>query len=109
MSVELDKLEHMFSLQRILQKRLGTVYNQEFVTMMCLSLHSETTELLESTPWKTWKKNQVFDDKNYKYELADLLHFIINLALAKGITSDELYEEFIKKNKENHERQDKGY
>jgi len=107
--IELDKFEHMFSMQRVLQKRLGTEYNQKFINEMCLALHAETTELLDSTPWKSWKKNQAYDDKNYIYELADILHFTINLAIARGISSEELYIEFVKKNKENHERQDRGY
>jgi dimeric dUTPase (all-alpha-NTP-PPase superfamily) len=105
----MDMFDEMFEKQIILQKRLNVNMDQQYINNMVLALHSEATELLDSTEWKPWKKNQFYDAKNYLYELSDIQHFSINLALAKGFTAKDVHGEFIKKNAENHTRQDSGY
>jgi dimeric dUTPase (all-alpha-NTP-PPase superfamily) len=107
-----DQLQKIFSLQRNLQKKLGNknlVGNQEFINMMSLALIDEVMESLRETPYKPWKKNQAFNQEKYKEEIVDAWHFLINLTLASGMTSNELYTKFAHKNKVNHERQKTGY
>ena len=41
----------------------------------------ELAELIESTPWKWWKKKQINDLWNIKIEAIDILHFILSIEL----------------------------
>ncbi|MGL4521775.1 MAG: dCTP pyrophosphatase [Bacilli bacterium] len=71
--------------------------------------------------WKPWKKNHVEfnerpfselsveDQKAVKMELIDQLHFFMCKFLALGMDSSEIMELYREKNKENFDRQDRGY
>ena len=83
---------------------------------MALGLHEEAVEVLYATQYKDpafvpfgWKRGQTFDRENFLEEVVDLLHYVINLALVEGMTSGELYERYLQKNKENHGRIDNGH
>lgn len=118
-----DKLDQIFEYQRDLQTRLGTwdkikteSDKQAFINQMILAIHEEAVELMQSTPYKNpdvvkfgWKKTQAWDIENYKLELIDLVHFIINLALVVDMTPAELFSRYVNKNVENYARQDRGY
>ena len=41
--------------------------------------------------------------------MVDLFHFLISLAQVLGMTPEDVYEAYTKKNKVNHNRQDSGY
>ena len=111
----MDKLEQLFDKQLVLQMRLNNLpskdneHRRQFINMMTIALIDEVMEAIRETPFKDWKKNQEFNAEGFKEELVDAWHFLINLSLASGMSSDELYERFINKNKVNHERQDKKY
>ena len=111
--IQLDKLERIFEKQKEFQgkadPRALEDANIEYIKDMILAAMDELTEVLRETPWKPWKKQQVFNREKYKEELVDLLHFFVNLCLAADITPLELYNEYMLKNEENHERQEKGY
>jgi hypothetical protein len=72
-----------------------------------------------SAIWKPWKKghnpNMSFNDLSdrdkieLKMELIDELHFLFNKMHAVGMTSSELYNFYFSKNKENRDRQLRGY
>jgi len=114
MQEEIDKLDKLFLMQNGLQRRLGNFpltdeNKQKFINIQSMALIDEVMEALHETPWKPWKKNQEFNCENFKEELIDAWHFLINLTLASGMNSEELFERFINKNKENHKRQDNGY
>lgn len=71
--------------------------------------------------WKPWKvKNKDFlngklsdlspsDLKELKMELIDIQHFLFNLMLSVGMTSEEIYNFYLAKNKENINRQANNY
>jgi hypothetical protein len=71
--------------------------------------------------WKRWKKdyssyeNKKFSDLSEndqmecKFEIIDMLHFFMNYATSIGMTSQEMYNMYMSKNKENRERQKRGY
>ena len=84
-------------------------YTQLFVH--CLV--DESQEILGHTRWKNWKQhiNWKASDARFeiKYELADILHFIMEIAITWRITPIELASAYIAKNQENHRRQDDGY
>ena len=64
---------------------------------------------MDSVPWKWWAKYQEFDKQNAKVEVVDMFHFLISLAQTLGLTADDVYRAYVKKNKVNFERQDSGY
>jgi dimeric dUTPase (all-alpha-NTP-PPase superfamily) len=39
----------------------------------------------------------------------DLFHFLVSLAQTLGMTADDVYQAYLKKNAVNHQRQDSGY
>ena len=74
-----------------------------------------------SAIWKRWKKdyskyeNMKFadlskeDQLEAKFEIVDILHFFMNMAASIGMTSQEMYNMYMSKNKHNRERQRNGY
>lgn len=83
--------------------------NQQFINDMVLAAIVELTEVLNETAWKPWKQQQESNLNKFSQELADVLHFFINLCIAGGISAEEMYNQFIEKNMINHKRQDEGY
>lgn len=71
--------------------------------------------------WKRWKKDyskyssMKFSDLSErdqiecKFEIIDMLHFFMNYAISIGMTQKEMYNMYMSKNKENRERQKRGY
>jgi dimeric dUTPase (all-alpha-NTP-PPase superfamily) len=66
-------------------------------------------ELIDSVPWKWWAKYQKFDEQNARVEVIDLFHFLISIAQALGMTADDVFQAYLKKNQVNHQRQESGY
>jgi dimeric dUTPase (all-alpha-NTP-PPase superfamily) len=103
----MDKLDKIFMRQKKLQRKLknkNMIYNQKFLNIMILSSIDELMEILRNTKWKPWKKHQSLNIKNVKKEIADLLHFFINLCLYINIDAQELYELYNIKNNINIKR-----
>lgn len=119
-----DKLDTLMHMQSALQDRLGydlngmgmrerTQYIKEYMLHAEHELHEMVQELPYFKPWKqspsTHKEMQRMVDKA-KEEYIDVLHFMLNIALALGFTADELYDGYIDKNMLNHRRQEQdGY
>lgn len=112
----MDKLEEIFNMQETLNKRIGVNtegMSQEEQTQWLLNytraMQQEIAELIDSVPWKWWAKYQDFDAQNARVEIVDLFHFLISAAQVMGMSADDVYQAYLKKNKVNHERQDSGY
>ncbi len=112
----MDKLDEIFSLQDQLNKRIGVNtdgMSEEEQTKWVLNytraMQQELAELIDSVPWKWWAKYQEFDKQNAKVEVVDLFHFLISLGQVLGMTPDDVYQAYLKKNEVNHQRQDSGY
>lgn len=73
------------------------------------AMQQEMAELIDSVPWKWWAKYQNFDKQNARVEVIDLFHFLVSLAQVLGMTADDVYQAYLKKNQVNHNRQDSGY
>ena len=41
--------------------------------------------------------------------VVDLFHFLVSLAQTLGMTADDVYQAYLKKNAVNHQRQESGY
>jgi dimeric dUTPase (all-alpha-NTP-PPase superfamily) len=112
----MDKLEEIFRMQEALNQRIGVkmeTFNDEEKSKWILNytraMQQELAELVDSVPWKWWAKYQEFDEQNARVEVVDLFHFLISLAQTLGMSADDVYQAYSKKNKVNHQRQDKGY
>lgn len=110
-----DRLAELFNLQKKMQKRINNddlpAMKPERIPMTVTSIVAEVGEILEDQQrWKDWKQDfKDVDYNNLAMEVADLWHFVINLTLFLNMDADDLYEEFVDKNKVNHWRQDNGY
>lgn len=112
----MDKLEEIFSMQDALNRRIGVNLppaseeeKAKWILNYTRALQQETAELIDSVPWKWWAKYQKFDEQNAKVEVVDLFHFLVSLAQTLGMTADDVYQAYLKKNAVNHQRQDSGY
>lgn len=111
-----DKLEEIFRLQEELNRRIGVDLRNlseedkaKWVLNYTRAMSQEMAELIDSVPWKWWAKYQTFDEQNAKVEVIDLFHFLISLAQTLGMTSDDVFNAYLKKNSVNHQRQETGY
>jgi dimeric dUTPase (all-alpha-NTP-PPase superfamily) len=111
-----DRLDELFSMQAALNRRIGVntdaMSDDErpvWVLNYCRALSQELAELTDSVPWKWWAKYQAFDQQNCRVEVVDMFHFLISLAQVLGMTPDDLYQAYLKKNAVNHARQETGY
>lgn len=112
----MDKLEEIFAMQETLNARIGVNLppatqeeKAKWILNYTRALQQETAELIDSVPWKWWAKYQQFDEQNAKVEVVDLFHFLVSLAQTLGMSADDVYQAYLKKNKVNHERQESGY
>jgi dimeric dUTPase (all-alpha-NTP-PPase superfamily) len=115
-SPAMDKLEEIFRMQDALNKRIGVELppptdeeKAKWILNYTRAMQQETAELIDSVPWKWWAKYQKFDEQNAKVEVVDLFHFLVSLAQTLGMTPDDVYQAYLKKNAVNHQRQDSGY
>jgi dimeric dUTPase (all-alpha-NTP-PPase superfamily) len=69
----------------------------------------ESIEMEDDLPWKWWKDKEKIDWENIRMELIDELHFWVSKCQLVGLDPDNLTELYMKKNKLNQIRQDKGY
>lgn len=113
---ETDQLRELFRLQRALNERIGVrtdaLTAEEKVTWVlnyCRAMSQEIAELTDSVPWKWWAGYQHFDEQNARVEVVDLFHFLISLAQVLGMSADDVFQAYLKKNQVNFQRQDCGY
>lgn len=74
-----------------------------------------------SAVWKKWKARyqeaqskpisemSPEDQLEIKFELVDIIHFVLNMAIGLNMSAEELFKLYYLKNKANFERQDNGY
>ena len=112
----MDKLSEIFRLQEDLNRRIGVVTadmnekdQTEWVLNYTRAMQQELAELVDSVPWKWWAKYQAYDKQNARVEVVDLFHFLISLAQVLGMTAEDIYQGYVKKNLVNLDRQDSGY
>lgn len=133
-----EDFDYIFELQSQLQERLGYNFDKMSLKEVCdfwlFNKHAMSDELSEmfdalggikdgigNAVWKKWKsRHDVADrihvenltDSDYKelcFEVVDMFHFAINFAISIGMSGSDLFNMYVSKNKENHNRQDNGY
>ena len=112
----MDKMDEIFALQEKLNQRIGVKMAEmndddraQWILNYIRAMQQELAELTDSVPWKWGAKYQEFDKQNAKVEIVDLFPFLISLAQVMGMTSDDVFNAYLEKNKVNHTRQDSGY
>ncbi len=103
-------------MQKSLNERIGVKtdgMSEEEKTKWLLNytraMQQEMAELTDSVPWKWWAKYQKFDEQNARVEVVDLFHFLISMAQVLGMSADDVFNAYVKKNAVNFQRQDSGY
>jgi dimeric dUTPase (all-alpha-NTP-PPase superfamily) len=111
-----DRLEEIWRLQHALNERIGVrteglseAERIHWILNYCRAMSQEIAELTDSVPWKWWARYQRFDEQNARVEVVDLFHFLISLAQVLGMTAEDLYQAYLKKNAVNFQRQETGY
>jgi dimeric dUTPase (all-alpha-NTP-PPase superfamily) len=115
-TIPADKLEAIFALQAALNRRIGVdtatldeAGQTQWILNYVRAMQQELAELTDSVPWKWWAKYQEFDRQNARVEVVDLFHFLVSIAQTLGLSADDIYQAYLKKNQINHQRQDSGY
>lgn len=111
-----DQLRELFRMQRALNERIGVKLDDlsdkektEWVLNYTRAMTQELAELTDSVPWKWWAKYQKLDEQNARVEVVDLFHFLISLAQVLGMSADDVFDAYVKKNEVNFKRQESGY
>lgn len=111
-----DQLQELFRMQKALNERIGVQTDGmseedkvKWILNYGRAMSQELAELTDSVPWKWWAKYQKFDQQNARVEVVDLFHFLISLAQVLGMSADDVYQAYLKKNEVNFRRQETGY
>lgn len=103
-------------MQKLLNERIGVQTDgmseeekTKWVLNYCRAMTQELAELTDSVPWKWWAKYQKYDEQNARVEVVDLFHFLISLAQVLGMSADDVFNAYTKKNEVNFRRQETGY
>lgn len=119
-----NPMEIMLNLQALFQHRVDPRFESDdlkeraaFIRDHYVYLDQELQEMLYEIPFfKNWKDYSKMTDEEIveafdkaKEELVDSWHFFMNLMLGIGMSAEEMYVGYLKKNKENIRRQEEGY
>jgi dimeric dUTPase (all-alpha-NTP-PPase superfamily) len=112
----MDKFEEIFRMQDSLNRRIGVSLppgseeeKAKWILNYTRAMQQEIAELVDSVPWKWWAKYQKFDEQNARVEVVDLFHFLISLAQTLGMSAEDVFQAYVKKNQVNLQRQESGY
>lgn len=121
----LNKLEVMMNMQKEFQKKVGFDFDQmdekeksSYIKEMILWTIDEMGEALHelkyakhwSNKYDTWSEDVTeYKLSMFKDEMVDAFHFFMNVLLATGMDSEELFKRYLIKNKINIDRQNTGY
>jgi dimeric dUTPase (all-alpha-NTP-PPase superfamily) len=114
--VPMDKFDEIFRMQDALNRRIGVELppsteeeKAKWILNYTRAMQQEMAELIDSVPWKWWAKYQKFDEQNARVEVVDLFHFLISLAQTLGMSAEDVFQAYVKKNQVNLQRQESGY
>ncbi|MFI3166975.1 MAG: dUTPase [Bacillota bacterium] len=115
-----DRLDVVFNLQKAFDTQLvetrglQNITREEWIQKEILAMLSELSELLDEVNFKWWKNKKEINEYNIKEELIDIMHFFFSACIKMGMSAEEIYDIYIRKNRENFARQNgtsqkKGY
>lgn len=102
-------IDELLTLQTSLEQAWGRLPDltdaeavSEYIRQTVLCATDELHELLHEVHWKPWKEGHgIRDVEAYREELADVVHFVLDLYLAAGLTGDDLVNDYLSKHHEN--------
>lgn len=105
-------LDTMLDLQREVESKWGRLpdpHDDEAISTylreVILCATDELHEVLAEVNWKPWKKPRgIKDVAAYREEVADVMHFILDLYLAAGLTGEDIYQDYVAKHNINIDR-----
>jgi len=113
-----DKLLTMYRMQEALQPKvnkgrpMADFSQDEHIDELMTNAFAFMSELFEAfneVGWKPWATSHHFNRDAFHGEMVDAFHFFMNMMLHAGMKPNDLLRGYIKKNAENHRRQDEGY
>lgn len=102
-------LDHMLELQKDVENRWGRLPDpangaevSRYIREVVLCATDELHEVLAEVNWKPWKESVGIKNlDNYREELADVMHFILDLYLAAGLTGHNIVYDYVAKHDTN--------
>lgn len=120
-----DSLHEIFEIQKRFQKKLKCFsktmlfHNRmEQIDKQWRNLCVEFGEFMSRLPYKEWKRYSIdklrgkFETEEWLeilYEYIDMAHFFFNIGIYLGIDAKMFYSLYMSKNRENFNRQKRGY
>ena len=111
-----DMLKTMLETQRRFHLRVNghslpfQKTDEELLVKTARNIMMEGAELMNSLNWKEWKKTKVEPDwEQVRYEIADIMAFLMNACIEAGMTHEDLFNYYMRKAELNVKRQDEGY
>jgi len=95
------KLDELFALQKGFASRFHNLDNispedrDKWTNIYLIALSDELAELRQEIRWKTWKqypKDFKHDLVEGRFEIADMMCFLMDLALVWGMTAEDFYD-----------------
>jgi len=105
-------LDYMLSLQARVESDWGRLVDTDdpeavsaYIRDVVLCATDELHEVLGEVNWKPWKDSQgIKDIEKYREEMADVLHFILDLYLAAGLSGRDIIVDYLAKHTINRAR-----
>jgi NTP pyrophosphatase (non-canonical NTP hydrolase) len=102
-------LDHMLDMQREVESAWNRNVDTEnpeavsaYIRDVVLCATDELHEVLGEVNWKPWKNSRGIKNlEKYREEMADVLHFVLDLYLAAGLTGREIIVDYLTKHYEN--------
>lgn len=102
-------IDELLTLQTSLEQAWGRLPDltdaeavSEYIRQTVLCATDELHELLHEVHWKPWKEGHgIRDVEAYREELADVVHFVLDLYLVAELTGDDLVNDYFSKHHEN--------
>lgn len=89
---------------------LDDAHDQHYLKDFAWRITEEVGEAMNCLKNKPWKQSQMATDKeHFVEELVDGFHFYVELLINVGLTAEDLYNLYCKKNRVNQFRQRSGY
>lgn len=107
-----DELQRRYNVHGMSPNEFPDDMSVDYIRTMVLATTDELHEALREVPWKPWSKTTEItyaDNERFKEELVDAWHFFMNLMLVSGMTAEELFTAYLRKNGINHDRIDGDY
>lgn len=110
-------LTELLEKQKELDGRIRPLYiarhkKPEWTLKYTRALNHELMELEDWLPWKFWSKkhsSKEVDELELKYELIDIMHFLLSMFIIWDMTAEEISTLYLTKHNENIRRQNDGY